>query len=148
MDQLKPTTWEEKFEALKFISETHRTVREQRRKFQSKVFYTAVTFFALIVGAKFTGKFTLPQEHNLLFTIGAWILLLFVATLSTVYILGLHAQSSINRKIAESAETQILSILGLSLPEGTGRKISKTRFWEIAVIFIFAVSVGISITFF
>jgi hypothetical protein len=140
--------WKNRLEALRFISETHRAVRNQRRTTQLQVFFTSATFYALIGAAKFTGKLQIPPVHPRLFIAGAWFLIIAVATLSTVYLLGLNASNRVNRKLAENAEREIMRMVSLPNAEGAGKTIAKTYFWEIAMIVILASAVGISLTFF
>lgn len=148
MDNIKPTNWNERFNGLKFISETHRTAREQRRKFHNQGFYTTVTFYALIAAGKLTGKFTVSNENPVLFLSGLWAVLILVGTLSTFYLLGLHAQNTVNRKLAEAAESEIIDMLEIPSPSGAGNNIARTHYWEIGVIYIFGISVGLFWTFF
>lgn len=115
---------------------------------QFKVFLTVSTFYALIGAAKFTGKLQTPQSHQCCFYLGAWVLVIAVATLSSIYLLGINAANHVNRKLAEKAETAIMQMVDLPGPEKAGRTIAKTYFWEIAMIVIFAVAVGLSITIF
>lgn len=136
----------ERFEILRFISETHRGVRGQRRGAHLQIFLTTVTFYALIGAAKFTGKIQEPEECQLWFNIGVWVLLIAVAALFSLHRLGLHAINRVNRKLAESAENEIRQMVRLPDPDGAGKTISKTYLWEILMIIIFAVAVGFSIT--
>jgi hypothetical protein len=149
-DYLDPASeqWKNRVDALRFISEMHRTVRDQRRTTQFQVFLTTTTFYALIGAAQFTGKLQPPQHHRLCFILGAWFLILGVAILSSVYLLGLNASNRVNRKLAENAEREIGRMLGLPEAEGAGKTIAKTYFWEIAMISIFALAVGVSISIF
>jgi hypothetical protein len=140
--------WKNRVEALRFISETHREVRNQRRTTQFQVFLTTTTFYALIGAAQFTGKLQPPQHHRLWFVLGAWFLIAGIAVLSSVYLLGLNASNRVNRKLAENAEREISRMLDLPEAEGAGKTIAKTYFWEIAVISVFALAVGVSITLF
>jgi len=148
MDDQIAKVWKNRLEALRFISETHRGARNQRRTTQLQVFFTSATFYALIGAAKFTGKMQMPKAHTGLFVAGAWFLVSAVALLSSVYLLGLEASNRVNRKMAESAEHEIRQMVNLSGPVGAGKTIGKTYFWEIAMIVIFAIAVGISLTFF
>jgi hypothetical protein len=149
-DTPEPTSeqWKNRVDALRFISETHRTIRNQRRTTQFKVFLTTITFYTFIGAAQFTGKLQPPQHHRLFFVLGAWFLIAGVAVLSSVYLLGLDASNRVNRKLAENAEREISRMLNLPDAEGAGRTIAKTYFWEITMISIFALAVGVSITLF
>jgi hypothetical protein len=140
--------WKNRLDALRFISETHREARSQRRTTQLQVFLTTTSFYALIGAGKFTGKMQMPQTHRTYFIVGAWLLVVGVAAISSVYFLGMNAQNRVNRKLAENAEGQIMRMVNLPDPVGGGRLIAKTYFWEIAMIVIFATAVGISVTLF
>lgn len=148
MNEQDTIDWKDQFEALKFISETQRALREQRRKSENQGFYTAVTFFVLIGASKFTDKVEFPDENRVIFVVVIWVILLSVALLATVYLEGLHAANAVNRELAQNAEHRISNKLGLAGPTGAGKTIAKTRYWKQATIFIFAVSVGILLTFF
>jgi hypothetical protein len=143
-----PTSWAERFESLRFISNTQRAARDQRRSTQIRAFFTTLTFFALIVAAKFTGKLALPQSYRELFLFSVWALLLGVALLSSIYLEGLHRANSVNREIAHNAEAQIMSAAGISSPTKAGTILAQTRYWEIALIFMFAVATRAAVTWF
>ncbi len=148
MSDFKPESWSERYEALKFISQTQRTLREQRRGSQTKAFFTTLTFYAIIGAEKFTSKVTLPQTNRGTFLLVLWFLLIAIAVLSSIYIEGLHAANYVNRKLAEDAEHEISNALGLPGPKGAGRTLAKTRFWEMSLIFLFAFATGAVITWF
>lgn len=155
MNQFKPTDWKDKLDALKFVSETHRNVREERRKLESRVFFTTVAFFAIIVGAKFSGKISLSSQDEVYFIIGTFFMLLVSSILSALYIYRLSKQSKKNRKIAEKAEAEILNILDIDVIEII-REVEenkkwyepRTCFWEVAIISLLAISIWISISLF
>lgn len=138
----------DRLEALKFISATHRSLHDQRRKAELQAFFTSATFYALIGAAKFTGKLQIPDTNRGFFLGGAWFLLLAVALVSSLYLWGLHAANTVNRRFAERAEDQIIDSLGLSKPEGAGAALANTRIWQTAMIVILALAVGFAITFF
>ena len=138
----------DRFAALKFISETHRSLHDLRRAAELQAFFTTVSFYALIGAAKFTGKLEIGESHHSLFITGAWALLLAIAFLSSLYLWGLHKANTVNRRLAEKAEDQILAMLQLEKPEGTGSTLANTRVWQIAMIITLAIAVGCALTFF
>ncbi len=140
--------WKNRLDALRFVSETHRAVRNQRRTTQLQVFLTTTTFYALIGAALFTGKLRAPESHPVWFLLGAWFLVVAVAVLSSLYLLGLSASNHVNRKLAENAEREVGRMLNLPEAEGAGKAIAKTHYWEVAMIAVFALSLGISMTLF
>lgn len=148
MSSENPNDWKIKFDALKFISETHRSLHDQRRKAELKAFFTTVIFYALIGAAKFTGKLQLPQSNRGLFLVGVWALLFAVSLFSSLYIWGLHKANLVNRRLAENAEDEIIKMLDLRKPKGAGSPLANTRKWQTAMIIILALAVGFALTFF
>ncbi|MEW5816876.1 MAG: hypothetical protein AB1798_15955 [Spirochaetota bacterium] len=148
MCRLTETDNKDRLEALKFISQTHRSLHDQRRKAELQAFFTSATFYALIGAAKFTGRLTIPDTNRGVFLFGAWVLLFAVALVSSLYLWGLHAANTVNRRFAEQAEDQIMDALDLKKPEGAGAPLANTRIWQIAMIVILALGVGFAFTFF
>jgi len=140
--------YKDKFDALKFISETHRSLHDQRRKAELQAFFTSVTFYALIGAGKFTGKVQMPQTNYILFLVGAWAVLIAVAIVSSLYLWGLHKANTVNRCFAEKAEDEIAKMVGLGKPKGAGSPLANTRVWQIAMITILSLAVGVALTFF
>lgn len=140
--------WKDKADALKFISQTHRSLGNQRRSSESQAFYTTVSMFAIIGAAPVTGKLHLPVTHVLQFKIGLWVLMALIAAMSCTYILGVQASNRVNRKLAEQAEMELIEMLELPGPKGHGRKIAKVYYWEAVVIVLLAVAASLSVTLF
>jgi hypothetical protein len=138
----------EQLDALKFISETHRSLHDQRRKSELQAFFTSATLYALIGAAKFTGKLQVPGAHPKLFLAGAWLMLISIAVVSSLYLWGLHAANTVNRRFAERAEDRILEALGIEKPEGAGWALANTRIWQTVMLAVLAVAVGLSLSFF
>ena len=73
----------DKFACWKFISETHRDLHEQRRKYEWKVFFTTITFYVLAVAASYNNKivfstFWMKFVVWIIFIISAFLVIFFL----------------------------------------------------------------------
>ncbi|HLX71698.1 MAG TPA: hypothetical protein VKV04_18960 [Verrucomicrobiae bacterium] len=135
-----------KLEACRFISETHRKARAERRSAHAQSFFTTLTFFAIVAATRFADKVKLPEHRSTFFCISAWILLLTVAVLAAFHVAGIHAANRVNRKLAEAAEDEVRRFAGLPDPIGAGRLVAQLYLWEVAMIIVFAIGAGVSLT--
>ena len=55
MDNLKMDI-DKKFDALKFMSQMHRSLHDQRRKSETRAFFTTLTFLGAIGAFRFTNE--------------------------------------------------------------------------------------------
>jgi hypothetical protein len=136
----------ERIDVLRFISETHRKARAERRGVHSRTFFTTLTFFAALIAARFSDKVKPPDKHFALFCTVVWILVCVVAGLAAIHLLGLDAANRVNRKLAENAEGELMEMVGLPGPTNAGRWVARFYLWEVAMVVIFAVAAGISLT--
>ena len=102
---------ERKLDALKFFSQTHRSLHDQRRKSETQAFFTTLTFFALLGATRFTGKAALPTPLPASLLIGLWTLITVTAVVSALYLHGIHGANQVNKEFAQRAEDQIQRIL-------------------------------------
>jgi len=142
---------ERKLDALKFFSQTHRGLHEQRRKYETKAFFTALTFFALLGAARFTGKAALPTPLPEWLLIGIWVLVIVTAVVSALYLHGIHGANQVNKKFAQGAEEQIRRMLKdngaeITDPPRLGKAHAITRVWQIVMIVVFAAAAGFVLT--
>lgn len=134
-------------ETLRFLSQTHRSIQENRIKGEVRAFYTTLTFYALLSASRFSSQITLPSDP--VFKILTWVLLLTVAGLSCAYLWGLHKGSSLNRTIAENAENALAQLVqrdAVIPAEIRGKHPVKTKWWQFIIIFLFALASGVIIT--
>ena len=136
-------------DALKFISQTHRSLHDQRRKYEAQAFLMTLTLFAIVGAARFTGKVSLPSPlpwcHCVPVLVGIWL----IAYFSMSYLREIHVANQVNKELAQSAEAQISEILranGTALdvpsqPEKQGRRSARfvpTLVWQCRMIIAFA----------
>ena len=136
----------DRLDALKFISETHRTLRDQRRKSQLQVFYTTLSFYGLLTISKFSNKINISEGNRDLFNVVTWVFIIIVAIFSSIYLIGLHTANAVNRDLAQNAEKEILEMVGLQSPTNAGKTIAKDRYWQIIIMITFSVVAGIALT--
>jgi len=51
----------DQLDALKFLSETHRSLHEKRQKHEWKIIFSVLTFFVTSIGAVYSQKVCLPD---------------------------------------------------------------------------------------
>lgn len=142
---------ERKLDALKFFSQTHRTLHDQRRKSERQVFFTTLTFFALLGAARFTGKAELPSPLPSKLLIGIWGLVIITGAISALYLHGIHGANQVNKEFAQRAEDQVRRMLKengaeITDPPGLGKAHAITRVWQIVMIVVFAAAAGFVLT--
>ena len=143
-----PLAPSEKLDALKFLSETHRSLHDQRRRSETRAFFTTLTFFALVGAARFTGQASLPNSFPCWLLVALWVLLAVLAVASCMYLCVLHSANQVNKGIAEDAEKVIRRILeenaaGIAEPCAATKLTGKRPLiWQIVAIVVFAVAAG------
>ena len=139
-------------ENLQFLSSTHRSLHDQRRKVEFKVLFTTLTFYIAVSGASLTGKAALPSSPS--FRLLVWLVFLIVAGISSVYLRRINSANQRNMTIAVNAENVIASVLasrgfpGLVPDEfqskkesqSFGRRILPNWLWQITIVTIFALA--------
>lgn len=136
---------DKKIEILRFISETHRKAREERRGAHAKAFFTTLTFFAALAAARYLNDFK-AVPTSLTFTIFVWVALALVGALAVTHLFGLEAASRVNRELAQRAENELMKIVQLQSPSGAGRWVAQIYLWEAAMIATMAIIAGLSLT--
>lgn len=99
-----------KLEQLRFISQTHRTLHENRRRLEWRVFSVTLSVYVLSALAALKGDFKvkLPQTADA----GIWIAYILLAIITVLYTQKMHVANMINMRIAEKAEEKIDEIIG------------------------------------
>ena len=101
----------DKIDALKFLSETHRSQFNERRKYEWNIIFTTLTFYVLCVPAVFAIPIHLLGA---LFAItSVVILIVFIILDWTIinFLQNLHTANNINKEIAQIAEDKILELI-------------------------------------
>jgi hypothetical protein len=137
-------------DALKFLSQTHRALHDQRRKLEFQVLFTSISFYVFTGAARFSGKLALPTSAK--FVVFVWVFCIGLSFAASVFLLRLHKANLRNITVAESAEDAIIQALshhGLSLPS-VGKQRSGWFFlgwlWQSIVVVFFAVACSLFLT--
>ena len=99
----------ERFDALKFLSETHRSLHEKRQKYEWKIIFAVLTLFVASVGAVYSQKVCLP-EGGLIKAI-IWVLFLSFALVTVGFLRSIHTANARNKSFAEDVEGQIRALV-------------------------------------
>ena len=99
-----------KLESLKFISRTHRSQFDERRRYEWKVVFTLLTFYVLSVAAIYGGNVTVPEGW--LFELIVWIFFLGLLVVTAIFLASVHMANGKNKSFAENAESAIDTLLG------------------------------------
>jgi hypothetical protein len=141
-----------RFDALKFISEQHRTLHDQRRRYEMKIVLTTISFYVLNVAALLSDKVSLPTGQPVKWAV--WCCFLGLAGLTTTYLRQVHKANSYNKKMAEAAEGCLVSDLGddalksqYETMPGTPVRPDWAWRWQAATIILFAAISAACITY-
>lgn len=134
---------------LKFFSQTHRSLHDQRRKYEVQAFFTTLTFFAIVGASPFIERVHLP-ERNLSFSVMVWLAIASIAAASIIYLREIHKANQVNKELAESAENQIRRLVGVRARTAhkPPRSSPPTFYWQSAMIIAFGLGAALLLTFF
>ena len=124
-------------DALVFLSQTHRSLHEQRIKRSFKIIVSTLTFFVLCVAAKFAADTKLPTSETSFNTV-VWIIFIALSLVAAIDFWGSRRANEINQGIAQKAEDAIIAHLAdkklmvLSPPNRNPRKM--TWLWEMLIV--------------
>ncbi len=98
-------------EGYKFLSRNHRTLHNQRRKYEWKVVFTILTLFVLTVSAFYTNNFKISNDHK--YFVFVLVLLSFVSLIiiSYKFLKLLHKANAKNKQIAEYSEDNLNKLI-------------------------------------
>ncbi len=99
----------DKLECLKFISQVHRSQFDERRRYEWKIVFTSLSFYALCVAAIYGGKITLTSSWQ--FKLVIWVMFLVLAVVIATFLASLHTANNMNKTFAQRAEGAIADIL-------------------------------------
>jgi len=109
----------DKLEGLKFLTQTHRSEFDERRKYEWKIIFTLLTFYIISIATKYGGNIHLPTDNKFLSIV--WSGFLALAIITSIFLGYIHMANNKNKTIAENAEEAIgmlineIPILGMSL---------------------------------
>lgn len=98
----------EKLEYLKFLSQTHRSVFDERRRYEWKIFFTVLSLYVLTVAAVYGGTITISK---VLFIVLIWLIFIFLAVITAIFLGFIHMANSKNKIAAEKSENYIALII-------------------------------------
>ncbi len=104
---------ENKIDALKFISQTHRSLHAHRIAHEIKIVITILTLYVLSVSLKISAGNKFPE--NSVFNICVWIVFLIMSIAASCYLIGSAKANKINQEAAEKAENKINELLDIDL---------------------------------
>ncbi|MCB2181337.1 MAG: hypothetical protein KQH63_04895 [Desulfobulbaceae bacterium] len=139
-----------KFEILKFLAVTHRTLHEKRQQYEWRIIFTVLTFYVLSVAAMINKKNSLPNFA--FFNVAVWFLFLCLAALSAGCLLCMHIANARNKTFAEIVEEGMLELLkgrelpSLEFPEKNYRMSNWAFVWQATTIFVMAICSATIIT--
>jgi len=99
----------DRLEALKFISQVHRSQFNERRRYEWKIVFTSLTFYVLCVAATYGGWVSIPSNWE--FKLGIWIMFLALAVAVATFLSSLHTANNMNKTFAQRAEDAIADML-------------------------------------
>jgi hypothetical protein len=152
-----PKSISDEIDGLKFLSETHRTLHDQRRKTETKVFFTTLSLYVLPVTAKFSSdKFPSLNCHRCI----VWICGIALWGLSSGYLWKLHEANRVNKRFAQVSEDRIMEVLSLPKPSLGSKQDNSDRLrkvadylwqrpdwlWQSVIIFLFMVACSLLLT--
>ena len=140
----------ERFDALKFLSETHRSLHEKRQKYEWKIIFAVLTLFVASVGAVYSQKVYLP-EGGLIKAI-IWVLFLSFALVTVCFLRSINTANTRNKSFAEDVEGQIRALVNqqpvsdLTFSMEKFRKSYWAFYWQAFLTIFLAVAAAILLT--
>lgn len=140
----------ERFDALKFLSETHRALHEKRQKYEWKIIFAVLTFFVASVGAVYSQKVCLPG--GVLVTVLIWVIFLSFALVTVGFLRSIHTANARNKSFAEDVERQITALANqqqlnnISYSTQGFRKTYWAFYWQAFLIILLAVTAATMLT--
>ena len=138
-EELRSKETRDRQDSLKFLSQTYRSLHEQRRKIEIQVVLAAMTFYVLAAGSRFSDKVKFPTGCPFSFIV--WIAFIGLAVVTSAFLLGLHRANSCNMRISEQAEDELMKMLGWTLPAANHSKASSPHLgwrWQTMIVLIFS----------
>jgi len=131
------------FEALKFLSDRHRNLHQERIAKEFKLVVTTLTFFVLSVGAKYTGR--CPTDKDV-FDYCVWGGFLALALVAFVYLWQSKKANRLNQKAAEWLEDKIIDVFKEASIGKNNHPCKARWFFEALIILVGAIVSATAIT--
>ena len=137
---------------LRHLSSIHRQEFTERRKIEWKVIFGVLSFYVLVVGARYAGHFIVPDTWGTAFLIWGIAIVLALATCN--YLRLIHGANRVNKKFAEAAENAMIDEDGIvALREVRERASDRSATggnwslgWQCAFVLVFAVVAALLLT--
>lgn len=141
----------DQFDALKFLSETHRSLHEKRQKYEWKIIFAVLTFFIASVGALYSQKINIPEEGPIKVII--WGFFISFALVTVCFLRSIHTANGRNKSFAEAVEKQIvalanqqpLAVVTFSMEEF--RKTYWAFYWQAFITILLAIAAATMLTY-
>ncbi len=131
------------FEALKFLSKTHRNLHQERIAKEFKLVITTLTFFVISVGAKCAEL--LPTDKDV-FDYCVWGGFLALAFVAFVYIWQSSKANKLNQKAAEWVEDKIIDVFKEAVIGKNSHPCKARWLFEALIILVGAIISAMAIT--
>ncbi len=141
----------DKFEALKYLSETHRSLHNKRQQYEWKIIFAVITFFVTTVGAVYSRKVSLPETGPIKFIV--WIVYLSFGIATVCFLRSIHTANGRNKSFAESVEKQIIQLVNnktvsdVSFSMRGFRKTYWAFYWQASLTILLAIAAAAMLTF-
>lgn len=139
-------------DCLKFLSQTHRSLHDQRRKCDFEVLIATISFYVIAVAGRFSGKITIPTSEK--FVALVWIACVGLSVVASAFLWRLHTANRKNMKLAMSAEDALINILSkieVNIEKPPSENSSSCGFhfgwfWQSLILVIFAIECSLLLT--
>jgi len=142
----------DKLENLRFLSESHRNLHQQRRIIELRVLLTTLSLYALAAFAVLKGEFKQVPSTSILVAI--CLCFFVVGCLASAYLKRIHYANRINISLAEAAEKGMTKLLDLEELNDNFVTAQNKRshpmlawIWQTAIIFSMGIGSAIIIYF-
>ena len=131
------------FDSLKFLSDRHRSLHQERIAKEFKLVITTLSFFVLFTGASYSKK--LPTD-DCVFVFCVWVGFLALSLVAFIYLWQSKEANKLNQKAAEWLEDKIIDVFN-EASLGKNNHPSKSRwFLEALIILVGAIVSATAIT--
>jgi hypothetical protein len=125
------------------FAKAQRDLHDQRRKIESKVVFTTLSFFVAVAAGFLSGKFAIPTSEcgrQIAIPLVFVMTILVIAT-SAGFLWHLHLANATNKKFAELAEDKLMGALGLAASNASSRTaLGWSWMWQTTMIAVFGIS--------
>ncbi len=130
----------DKLENLRYLSELHRKLHQQRRAIELRVLLTTLSLYALAAFAVLKGEVTQAFDRSIIVAVCACFFVL--GCLASAFLQRIHKANRANLNLAEAAEKEMVELIGLKNLKDTSKAAERERphpnlgwIWQTAIIF-------------